>query len=159
MAARTRIEIGGVRWWLGRGADREATSGLLRDALETLRSGVSPNLKSGRRKQLYPLDLLESGAPDHLLKVNDYGRAAGLRRAIRGSKARHELEMAERVAAQGIPTPLRSPATAFSGLLSATCDADPGGRGPAPSLAQETMSPRERACPGHGLWSAEPPGP
>ena len=106
MAVRTRIEIGGVRWWLGRGADREATSGLLRDALESLRSGASPNLKSGRRKQLYPLDLLESGAPDHLLKVNDYGRAAGLRRAIRGSKARHELEMAEQVAAQGIPTAL-----------------------------------------------------
>jgi hypothetical protein len=106
MAARTRIEIGGVWWWLGRGADREATSRLLQGALESLRSGASPNLKSGRRKQLYPLDLLESGAPDHLLKVNDYGRAGGLRRAIRGSKARHELEMAEQVAARGIPTPL-----------------------------------------------------
>jgi hypothetical protein len=102
---RIRIEVGGVCWWLARGADRESTSELLRTALHTLRSGAVQNLKTGRRKQLYPLDLC-GGSPDHLLKVNDYGRLAGLRRALRGSKARHELEMAERVAARGIPTPV-----------------------------------------------------
>jgi hypothetical protein len=104
VAARTRIELGGVRWWLGRGADREATSRLLQAAIDTLRSGATRNLKTGRRKQLYPLDLRRSGTPDHLLKVNDYRPAAGLRRALRGSKARHELLMAEQVSARGIST-------------------------------------------------------
>jgi len=104
VARRTRIELGGICWWLGLGADPEATKRLLRAALDRLRSGAARNLKTGRRKQLYPLDLRSSGAPDHLLKVNDYGPAAGLRRALRGSKARHELQMAEQVAARGIPT-------------------------------------------------------
>lgn len=105
MADHPRIELGGVCWRLARGADRESSSELLRTALHALRSGAARNLKTGRRKQLYPLDL-RGGSPDHLLKVNDYGGLAGLRRAIRGSKARHELEMAERVAARGIPTPV-----------------------------------------------------
>jgi tRNA A-37 threonylcarbamoyl transferase component Bud32 len=105
VAARPRIEVGGVSWWLGRGVDREAASGLLAAALEALHSGAAPNLKSGRRKQLYPLDLGGGGSPDHFLKVNDYRGGASLRRAVRGSKARHELEMAEQVAARGIPTP------------------------------------------------------
>jgi hypothetical protein len=77
---------------------------MLRVALDMLRSGATRNLKTGRRKQLYPLALRGSGAPDHLLKVNDYGPAAGLRRALRGSKARHELQMAEQVTSRGIPT-------------------------------------------------------
>jgi hypothetical protein len=106
VAARTRFELGGVRWWLGREAEQEAVRGLLQIALDALRSGAARNLKTGRRKQLYPLDLRGSGSPDHLLKVNDYGGAAGLRRALRGSKARHELEMAEQAAARGIPTPV-----------------------------------------------------
>jgi tRNA A-37 threonylcarbamoyl transferase component Bud32 len=119
VAARPRIEIGGVRWWLGRGADRGATDALLRAALEALHSGAARDLKTGRRKQLYPLDLRGGGAPDHLLKVNDYRGAAGLRRALRGSKARHELEMAERVAARGIPTalPLAAGERRSGGLL------------------------------------------
>jgi tRNA A-37 threonylcarbamoyl transferase component Bud32 len=71
-----------------------------------LRRGAARDLKTGRRKQLYPLDLRRTGCPDHFLKVNDYGPAAGLRRLIRGSKARHELEMAEQVAGRGIPTPI-----------------------------------------------------
>ena len=104
MASRTRIELGGVRWWLGAETEPEAASRLLQTALDALRSGAARNLKTGRRKQLYPLDLRGSGSPDHLLKVNDYGRTAGLRRALRGSKARHELQMAEQVAARGIPT-------------------------------------------------------
>jgi tRNA A-37 threonylcarbamoyl transferase component Bud32 len=105
VAASPRIEIGGVSWWLGRGVDRDTASGLLAAALDALHSGAAPNLKTGRRKQLYPLDLGGGGSPDHLLKVNDYRGGASLRRAVRGSKARHELEMAERVAARGIPTP------------------------------------------------------
>jgi hypothetical protein len=99
------IELGGVCWWLARGADSESTRELIRSALQALWSGAARNLKTGRRKQLYPLDL-QGGSPDHLLKVNDYGSLAGLRWALRGSKARHELEMAERVAARGIPTPV-----------------------------------------------------
>ena len=106
MAARGDIELGGVCWWLGQGADREATRRLLETALDTLHAGAARNLKTGRRKQLYPLDLLGSGTPDHLLKVNDYEPAAGIRRALRGSKALHELQMAEEVAARGIPTVL-----------------------------------------------------
>ena len=106
MAQRTRIELGGVSWWLGRGADPRSTRGLLCAALDSFRSGAAQNLKTGRRKQLYPLNLRGSGSPDHLLKVNDYRGFAGLRRAVRGSKARHELEMAERVAERDIPTPL-----------------------------------------------------
>lgn len=104
MSSRTRVEVGGVRWWLCREADPEELKPLLEATLEALRSGAAPNLKTGRRKQLYPLDLRSSGSPDHLLKVNDYGGGAGLRRALRGSKARHELEMAEQVAAREIPT-------------------------------------------------------
>jgi len=106
VAPRPGIEIGGVRWWLARGVDRDAAGDLLAAALDALRKGASRNLKSGRRKQLYRLDLGGGGSPDHLLKVNDYRGGASLRRAIRGSKARHELEMAERVAARGIPTPV-----------------------------------------------------
>jgi tRNA A-37 threonylcarbamoyl transferase component Bud32 len=106
VAARPRIEVGRVSWWLGRGVDPDAARGLLGAALDALHSGAVPNLKSGRRKQLYPLDLGGGGSPDHLLKVNDYRGGASLRRAIRGSKARHELEMAEKVAARGIPTPV-----------------------------------------------------
>jgi len=105
VADRIRIELDGVCWWLARGADRESTRELLRSALQALWSGAARNLKTGRRKQLYPLDL-RGGNPDHLLKVNDYGSLAGLRRALRGSKARHELVMAEQVAARGIPTPV-----------------------------------------------------
>jgi hypothetical protein len=99
-----------VHWWLARGTDSEKVRVLLESALEALRSGAAQNLKTGRRKQLYPLDLHRSGSPDHLLKVNDYGLAAGLRRGLRGSKARHELEMAEQVAARGIPTVIPSAA-------------------------------------------------
>jgi hypothetical protein len=108
LASRPDIELGGVCWWLGQGADREATKGLLQAAIDALLSGTAQNLKSGRRKQLYPLELRGTGFPDHLLKVNDYGLAAGLRRAFRPSKARHEVQVAEQVAARGIPsvTPL-----------------------------------------------------
>jgi tRNA A-37 threonylcarbamoyl transferase component Bud32 len=98
------IDLDGVRWWLGPGVDREAAGRLLRAATERLRSGAAVNLKTGRRKQLYPLDLRGGGTPDHLLKVNDYGLAAGLRRVFRTSKARHELRMTAQVAARGIPT-------------------------------------------------------
>jgi tRNA A-37 threonylcarbamoyl transferase component Bud32 len=106
VAARTRLELGGVRWWLSRNTEREAARELLQTALDALRSGAARNLKTGRRKQLYPLDLRASGRPDHFLKVNDYRAAAGMRRLLRGSKARHELEMAEQVAGRGIPTPI-----------------------------------------------------
>jgi hypothetical protein len=119
VATGTRIELGGVRWWLVRGAEPEATTRLLQSALDALHGGAVQNLKTGRRKQLYPLDLRSSGAPDHLLKVNDYRGTAGLRRAFRGSKARHELQMAERVASRGIPTalPLAAGERRSGGLL------------------------------------------
>ena len=111
-----------------------------RAALDALHSGAARNLKTGRRKQLYPLDLRGRGAPDHLLKVNDYGRAAGLRRALRGSKARHELQMAEQVAARGIPTvvPLAAGERRSGGLLRTCYLLMPileDVAGPAPALA------------------------
>jgi hypothetical protein len=104
LAARPDIDFDGVHWWLARGADHDATTRLLQNAIDTLNRGAARNLKTGRRKQLYPLDLRGSGTPDHLLKVNDYKLGAGIRRVVRGSKALHELQMAEEVAARAIPT-------------------------------------------------------
>jgi len=94
------IEEGGVRWWLGRGITPATARPRLRRALAALEAGAA-NLKRGRRKALYRLDLSGGGQPDHLLKVNAYPDARWRR-----SKARLELERAEAVMARGIPTPL-----------------------------------------------------
>lgn len=100
------FDVGGVRWWHADGADRAAAQLAARRALEALAAGHARNLKAGRRKELYHLALLRPGEPDHLLKVNHYPAAAGVRRRLLGSKARRELRLAEAIARRGIATPV-----------------------------------------------------
>jgi len=94
------LEISGIRWWLRAGASAAEAQPRLERALALLEAGA-PDLKSGRRKGLYRLDLAGTGAPDHLIKVNAY--RTGRRRR---SKARDELARAEAVATRGIATPV-----------------------------------------------------
>lgn len=90
----------GVRWWLAEGTTRAEAEPRIGAALAALADGAE-NLKRGRRKALYRLDLAGGGSADSLLKVNHYPK--GRRRA---SKARRELRAAEAVAARGIATPV-----------------------------------------------------
>jgi len=96
-------ELRGVRWWLGKTADREQVAPLLAAAIDAVESGAV-NLKSGRRKALYRLALL-GDAPDHLLKVTRYRRGTSLFRRIRKSKARREIETAAQLYSRGIDAP------------------------------------------------------
>lgn len=98
------LEIAGVRWTLGPGADPARARRLLEEALRRLAEGA-PNRKPGRRKALYEL-ALEGDAPDHLLKVNRYERGAGRVRRLRPSKARRELALAAALAERGVDVPL-----------------------------------------------------
>lgn len=100
------FELAGVRWWPGPGADGAALRRTLEAALDRVARGAAPNQKSGRRKELYLLELGPGPGPSHLLKRNRYPGALGLRRRLLGSKARRELRLAQGVAARGIPTPL-----------------------------------------------------
>ena len=108
--AKLRLEIAGVRWWLRSGADPEHAATRIERALAALHAGRAANVKTGRRKELYPLRLeksLEGSAePDHQLKVNRYGGRGRWLRALRTSKSRRELVLAERIAARGLPTPV-----------------------------------------------------
>lgn len=102
-------QLRGVRWWLGPTTDREQATPLLAAAIDAIESGAT-NLKSGRRKELYRLTLLGDGpddpGPDHLLKVTRYHNGSPWTRRIRKSKARRELEIAVRLRAREINTPL-----------------------------------------------------
>lgn len=108
MKERPTLRVGGVRWRLRRGDDPARVRPLLEQALAALRAGGTVDVKSGRRKSLYPLRLASDGRVSHLLKVNRYSAYHGWRRRLLaiGSKSRHELEMAESVAARGVPTPV-----------------------------------------------------
>ena len=97
------MEIGGVHWWLRNGAAWEYAAPLIEEALAQLSDGSLANEKSGRRKELYRAPLLRKGKPDHLIKVNRYSLSW---RQLRRSKARHELTVAQVVAARGLPTPV-----------------------------------------------------
>ncbi len=101
--------IGATRWWLRDGVDFDTARAALVGTQEALTSGALVDRKHGRRKGLFDLALgvgAGDDAPDHLLKRNAYEGIARLRRSLRGSKARGELERAERAAARGIATPL-----------------------------------------------------
>lgn len=100
------IRIDGVRWWLAPDAPAAAASRTIRAALAAHARGDAPNLKSGRRKQLYALTLGPGAAPDYLLKVNEYPFGSGILRLLRRSKSRRELRTASLVAARGLPAPV-----------------------------------------------------
>ena len=101
-----RLSTGGARWRLRAGADPALVRPLLADALAALERGEAGNLKSGRRKELYPLALRRAAPPDHLLKRNLYPLAVALRRLGRPSRSSHELALAEALAARGLPVPV-----------------------------------------------------
>jgi len=103
MAAPSARELADARWWPGPGLGAEGLAALLARAGVALAAGAI-DLKSSRRKALYPL-ALGAGAVDHLLKVNDYRGVAWLRR-LRRSKSRRELARARAAAARGVPTPV-----------------------------------------------------
>ena len=98
--------VGGVRWRLREGLSAHETSPLLGRALEALARGDARSAKSGRRKALYPLSLRGGEAPDFLLRCNRYPWHIALRRLGRPSHSAHELAMAERLHARGLPLPL-----------------------------------------------------
>ncbi len=98
--------VGGVRWRLREGLSAQETSPLLGRALEALARGDARSTKSGRRKTLYPLSLRGGDAPDFLLRCNRYPWHVALRRLGRPSHSAHELDMAERLHARGLPLPL-----------------------------------------------------
>lgn len=101
------IRTGGIRWWLPPGAPPAPASAAILAALEARARGSSPNLKPGKRKQLYALRLAPgSGVPDHLLKANTYRMARGFLRLFRPSKSRRELLTAIRLASRGLPAPI-----------------------------------------------------
>lgn len=99
-----RCEVGGVRWWLAPGKEVAEAEAFLAAALHQLDRGAE-NLKHGRRKQLYRLDL-PPPLGECLLKVNRYDHGAGRFRRARRSKARRELATATALQARGLATPL-----------------------------------------------------
>ena len=106
MSKRIEIEEGQIHWWLGTHADVSAARPLLRRALDSLASGETPNIKVGRRKELYRLTLTNVDTPDYLLKVNRYPLNRHIFGRRRISKARHEMTVAEQLAQRGFATPL-----------------------------------------------------
>jgi hypothetical protein len=96
------MEIGGVRWRLAPGTDPERASALIERAMAALESGAA-NLKTGRRKRLYALNLTGGPEPDHLLKVNGYRPLAGVLHWARRSKASRELDVARALTDRGLP--------------------------------------------------------
>jgi tRNA A-37 threonylcarbamoyl transferase component Bud32 len=97
-------EVGNVRWWLGPDLSVDRARPVLEDALQQLANGAS-DLRSGRRKQLYRLEL-GAGVGTTLLKLNRYDRGAGRIRRLRQSKARRELAVASSLRERGIDTPV-----------------------------------------------------
>jgi hypothetical protein len=96
------IRLGGSRWWIRPGLDRRSIEARLGAALELVARGRAPDLKSGRRKQLYPLALDRPGPPDHLLKRNRYPVWRGLARSLGRSKSRRELAVAGGLVERGV---------------------------------------------------------
>jgi tRNA A-37 threonylcarbamoyl transferase component Bud32 len=116
-----------LRWYTPRHAAPEARA-LGERALAALRAGRLADRKTGRRKELYLLTLAgpegreAEGEPDHLLKRRRYTGLAALRRAVRGSRARQELAIAEHLAAQGVATPLPVVGAEERGVLGVRSD-------------------------------------
>jgi hypothetical protein len=97
------VQLEGVGWRLDR-ADAHSLAPLLAHLVRDLDGGRLQNQKSGRRKELYAIELGERGA--HLLKVNRYPGTSGWWRRLRGSKARREQRIAREIARRGLPVPL-----------------------------------------------------
>lgn len=105
-AALTRaapLDAGGVRWWPGPGVERARLAALAQRALAARAAGAA-NRKDDRRKASFLL-ALDGPAPDHLLKVAEYGALAPWRR-LRRSKARRELAIAAALAERGVAAPV-----------------------------------------------------
>jgi hypothetical protein len=97
------VQLEGVGWHLDR-AEQHGLGLLLARLVRDVEGGRLRNQKSGRRKELYAVELEERGA--HLLKVNRYPGASGWWRRVRGSKARREQQIAREIARRGLPVPL-----------------------------------------------------
>jgi len=94
------FELAGIRWWPRPGLLAGAVRPVIERAWAAVEAGAEDR-KRGRRKGLHALDLGGEGLPDHLLKVNRYGK--GRRRR---SKSRYELALAVALAARGLPAPV-----------------------------------------------------
>ncbi len=90
-----------MRWWLRAGVDPMALAPGLERVLAQL--DTAADQRAGRRKRLFRVALENDQAPDHLLKRSGYAFARGWLRRADGSKARRELEIAQRLAARGVP--------------------------------------------------------
>jgi hypothetical protein len=97
------VQLEGVVWHLDR-AEEPSLGPHLARLVRDVDAGRLQNQKSGRRKELYAVELEERGA--HLLKVNRYPGASGWWRRLRGSKARREQRIAREIARRGLPVPL-----------------------------------------------------
>jgi hypothetical protein len=118
--SKDRPSLAAVRWRFRRGESAASHAPLLARIASLLAEGRSRNTKRGRRKELYRISLgPEPGRVDFLLKRNRYAPRDALRRAGRGSKSRHELRLAEALAARGLPTvvPLAAGEERHAGLL------------------------------------------
>jgi hypothetical protein len=104
LSSAASFEIEDLHWWLPPGSDPEPARSCVETALHALANGAQ-NLKRGRRKQLYRIDLGD-GLGEALLKVNRYDRGAGAPRRLRRSKARRELAVAVGLSRREIEAPL-----------------------------------------------------
>jgi hypothetical protein len=104
LSSAATFEAAGIRWWLDPGADPKQARSAIEAALRALALGAE-NLKHGRRKQLYRLDLGED-LGEFLLKLNRYDRGVGLIRRLRSAKSRRELAIACELQRRGIETPM-----------------------------------------------------
>ncbi len=102
------FKIEGRRWWWPDAVDAAEAQTQIRLATAAMRSGDAECRKQGRRKALFALRDPASGAsnPHLLLKENRYEGTTALRRGWGGSKARTELQRAERLAERGLRTPV-----------------------------------------------------
>ncbi len=98
------VTVHNVQCWLREGVAPSVAIPILHTTLEQLFRGELRNQKSGRRKELYRVR--DTDGVEYLLKVNRYPWFTALRRGKRPSKARHELHVAQGVAARGLPTPV-----------------------------------------------------
>ncbi len=104
LSSAATFEAAGIRWWLDPGTDPNQARNAIEAALRALALGAE-NLKHGRRKQLYRLDLGED-LGEFLLKLNHYDRGVGLIRRLRSAKSRRELAIARELQRRGIETPI-----------------------------------------------------
>jgi len=93
-----------IRWTFARAVDRAALEPVLKQLLEAVASGASPDRKGGRRKGLHRWRAPDGG--EYLLKTNRYPGLAAWVRGVRGGKARRELAIAQALAERGLPAPV-----------------------------------------------------